>query len=355
MTAYHLRGRDMQPKTVLFPQTILTSAHYLARLVALLLVLLSWAPGEASADWINLLELRSEYLRPTELEGERPAGNAPWSDANDVQVSTYAARANLPIPLGNSTLLVPGLGYRLDSLSFNHQEPDERNLRLHALEVPITVLHLLSSEWTLLANLSPSLASDEVGFESKALRASGLAVASYSFRDEFVLGGGVAASLDFGSLLPIPVVFVDWKPHPAVTVDALLPLQLDAKVALGGRFEVGVHADIDGNSYYIGDSDVRDRWPCSPETDDPGTDDDESLADESRCVQQLAYSTATGGVVVSARLVGSVWLSLYTGYTFARRFEETNSDGDQVDGGDQTLPNDFFARAGLTWRLPDQD
>lgn len=316
---------------------------------------LSLPCGVANAQPLDLANLRSEYLPPTSLGSSPPASDMPWADASDVQVSTYSASLNLPIPLGDSTVFAPGFSYRLDSLSFSHESPAERELGLHALEVPLTLIHLLSEDWMVLAQASWAIAGDLHEFESRALRASSLVLVSRQFSHRFVLGVGGAAMYEFGSLLPVPVVYTRWEPVAGVTVDAFLPVQLEAKVALGSRFEVGAFGDVEGNSYSISDPRVRRTWPCVGATNDPATVADESRRDGAECIDHVGYSVATAGPTFGVRLVDSLWLTLYAGHTFFRRFEQMNKEDARVAGGTQTLPDVFFARVGLTWRLPDGD
>ncbi len=328
--------------------------RHATRLSALLtgLGLLS-GPSLASAQPLDLLNLRSEYLPPTPLEGERPSGAAPWSDAHDVQVSTYSAAFKLPVPLGEHTVLAPGLGYRLDKLSFSHESPLQRELSLQTFEASLTLIHLVSSDWMLLVQAAPAVAGDSFSVESRALRMQGLGLASYQFSDELILGGGAAAMFEFGSLLPLPLLYTRWEPTDSITFDLFLPLQAEATLALGDRFEVGLRADVDGYSYAISDSSIRDAWPCQAEADDPATPEDERQAQRDDCVDHIAYSVATAGASFGVRLVDTAWLTLYVGHTFHRRFEQMNADNGRVAGGMQTLPDTFFGRVGLTWRLPD--
>ncbi len=312
-------------------------------------------PAVAIAQPLNIAELRSEYLPPTKLAGERPVGTTPWSDAEDVQVSTYGASLTVPLSLGESTVFAPGFGYRLDKLSFSHESPAERELDLHALELPLTLIHLLSSDWMLLLQAKPGIASDLEAVEGRALRTQGMALASYQFSEQLVLGGGGAATFEYGSFLPLPVLYVNWQPTASISVDALLPVQAEAKWRASDRIELGLRADVDGSSYSIGDSAIRDVWPCAAQSDDLSTPDDEAQPSSAQCIDHIGYSVATAGASVGVRTVDSVWLSVYAGHTLFRRFEQMNADNERVAGGTQTLPDVFFARVDLTWRLPDDD
>jgi hypothetical protein len=55
---------------------------------------------------------------------------------------------------------------------------------------------------------------------------------------------------------------------------------------------------------------------------------------------------------VGVRVVESLWLTAYAGHSFFRRFEQLNEEDERIAGGLQDLPNTFFVRVGLTWRLP---
>ena len=172
------------------------------------------------------------------------------------EVLTASVALNLPLPLGDSTVLAPGIGYCLDKLSFSHESPAERELELHAFELPITLIHLLSSDWMLLFQAKPGLAGDLASVQSRAFHAQGLGLAAYQLSDELALGGGGAAMFEFGSFLPLPVLYAQWEPTKHVTVEALLPLQAEAKLGLGE-------------------------------------------ADEAQCVDHVAYSVATAGATLA--------------------------------------------------------
>ncbi len=328
--------------------------RHLSCLAGLLMSLaLFCIPAVANAQPLNLAELRSEYLPPTALAGERPMGTNPWSDAEDVQVSTYGASLTVPLSLSESTVFAPGFGYRLDKLSFSHESPTERELDLHSFELPLTLIHMPSSDWMLLLQAKPGIASDLEAIESRALRAQGMALASYQLSERLVLGAGGATMFEYGSFLPLPVLYANWQPTASISVDALLPLQAEAKWRASDRIELGLRADVDGSSYSIGDSAIQGVWPCAAQSDDLNTPDNEAQPSRAQCIDHIGYSVATAGASLGVRTVDSLWLSLYAGHTLFRRLEQMNADNERVAGGTQTLPNVFFARVGLTWRLPE--
>ena len=77
-----------------------------------------------------------------------------------------------------------------------------------------------------------------------------------------------------------------------------------------------------------------------------------AVPSDDQCLDHLAYSVVTTGLQLGVRVAGSVWLTVYGGRTVYRRFELFNAENAALDGGLQTIPNEWFVRSGLTWRLP---
>jgi hypothetical protein len=103
----------------------------------------------------------------------------------------------------------------------------------------------------------------------------------------------------------------------------------------------------------VRDARVTGAWPCAVRpADDPATEPDERVARPELCVDHVAYSVATAGVTVGVRAFSSVWLTAQAGHSLFRRFEPMNDDDEGVPGGGQSLPDTFFFRAGVTWRIP---
>ena len=213
-------------------------------------------------------------------------------------------------------------------------------------------VRLLPNDWSLSLRVAPGVAGDFQGFDAGLLRVSALALGTHAFSDQFVLGGGAIATYGFGSFLPLPAVYLEWKPFPRFQLETFLPAFLSAKYTLGDRVELGLRIDVAGNSYAIRNGRIANVWPCAAGIDNPTTPANEARAEPAQCFDHVAYSVAVAGAVVGVRLFESVWWTASAGHSFFRRFEQLNEDDDRIPGGVQDLPNVFFFRSGFTWRIP---
>ncbi len=295
----------------------------------------------------DLVELSVQYMPRADLEEPRPT---------QTQVSSYDAALNLPLALGAKTFLIPGLAYHADSISYDGAPPGFQELRgFHSADLALLFVQLLSPQWSLSLRAAPGLAGDFAAVDSGLLRLNAVALASYSASDRLVLGAGGLAGYSFGSWLVLPAAYVDWKPSPLFRVEAFVPAFANVKLALGSRIEVGVRAEVAGNSYAVRDERVAGSWPCAAAAgDDPLTVADERVRQPADCFDHVAYSVASAGLVAGVRLFESVWLTAFAGHSFYRRIEQMNEDDDPLPGGAQDVANVPVVRVGFTWRVPEQ-
>jgi hypothetical protein len=300
---------------------------------------------ESSAQMPPLVEVGAQYV---------PESEVPGAGGLRAQVSSYDAALNVPLVLGDKTFLIPGAQYHAESVSFSRTPDGFTPLpSLHSIDLPVLLAHQLSDEWALAFRVWPGIAGDFHGYDASMLRLGGLAMASFTPSRELTLGGGALASYGFGELLPLPLLYVDYKPERWFRAEASLPFFASAIFRIGDRVELGALADVNGNEYAIQDSAVRERYPCRAlTTDDPATMVDETEADPRNCLDHLAYSSVTGGAVARVRIVSTLWASTFLGRTLFRRYELKNADGDTIAGGKADLPNELVFRAGLTFRIP---
>lgn len=299
----------------------------------------------ARAQVPDLVEIGAQYMPGAALEDPKPV---------EAQVASYDAIVNLPLPLGESTFVIPGISYHVDAISFAGAPPTFTQLRaFHSVEMPVLGVQLLPRGWALSLRLAPGLAGDFRRVDADHFRLSAVALATKSFSDTFVLGGGGVATYAFGSFLPLPALYTEWQPVEGLQIEAFIPAFAAVKRSFANRVELGVRAEIAGNAYAVRDARVADAWPCAPgSTDDLATSLDERAARPQQCLDHVAYSVGTAGVVAGVRLFTSVWLTTLVGVSFFRRLEQLNDRDDPVDGGLQSLPNVFVFRTGLTWRIP---
>jgi len=298
----------------------------------------------AMGQFPDLVDVSGQYLPAVPLQSAPPLRT---------QVSSYELSVNIPIVLSDTTFLIPGLGYHVDSVSFSNPPQGFTPLRaFHAIEVPLLFVQLLPKDWSLSLRLAPGIAGDLRAIDRDVFRFSAVALATHSFSDNFVLGGGGLVSFAFGSLLPLPAIYVDWHPIEDLQIEAFLPAFADVKYTLFERVELGLHVEISGNEYAVRDQRIRSQWPCSAAEDDPLTAVDEGRADLSECFDHLAYSVGTAGLTVGVRLFSTVWLKVLGGYSFFRRFDQYNVRHELITGGREDLPGAFMIRGNLTWRIP---
>lgn len=288
------------------------------RLTTVLLGVL--VPAAVRAELPALVDLQAQYMPGVEV------ASAAHTQA---QVSSYDVAVNVPVVLGAKTFLVPGLSYHVESLSYADALPGLESLRtFHAVEVSALLVQLLPSSWSLSLRLAPGLAGDFRAIDGGVVRLGAVALATHRFSDALTLGGGGLATWSFGELLPLPAVYVDWRPAPFIQIEAFVPAFAHAKWRLGDRFEIGARIEVAGNAYAV-------RAPDAA----PGID-------------HVSYSVVTAGAAAGARIAGSLWLTAFAGSSVFRRYELKDAGGDTLDGGSEDLANAPFVRAGLSWRLP---
>lgn len=300
----------------------------------------SGALRSARAQVPDLLEVTAQYMPGTQV-GDPPHVRP--------QVTTYDVTLNAPIPLGEKTFVIPGVAYHVESVSFDREiVPGFVPLRaFHAIDVPVLFVQLLPSDWSLSLRFSPGLAGDFESIDEGMVRLSGLVLATHALSERLVLGGGLLASWGFGSLLPLPALYTEWRPFGPLQIEAFIPAFVNAKVAVANRFEVGYRAEIQGNQYAVRDERITGAPPCAGAA--PFTAGGIAPAG---CVDNVAYSVITLGPLASLRLFETVWWTVHAGNTVYRRFDPRTESGEVVAAGAQRLPNTFFFRTGLTWRIP---
>lgn len=289
-----------------------------------------------AAQMPNLAEVGAQYLPPVRARPDEPL---------DAQITSYDVALNVPLPLGETTFLIPGASYHVDSVSYAGGSPEFIDLRgFHGVDLPILFVQLLPQDWSLSLRFSAGLAGDFQAVDGSMVRINAMAMASHTFSESFSLGGGALASYAFGSLLPLPVVFVDYRPHPRWSVTAFVPAFVQSTVTVGDRLELGYRVDVQGNAYAIRDERIAERWPCVSSAEG-------AAAEPHACLDHVAYSLVSAGPTVNVRLFATVWLETFVGHSVYRRFDLMNAEDEPVPGGREELPRSWLVRGGLTWRI----
>lgn len=323
------------------------SARTRLSFVAISTALVAISPWPARAQSIDLASASAQYMPSAGMRA------APGT----VQVSSYDAAANVPIPLAPKTFLFPGANYHVDAVSFANTAPEFVDLRaFQAVDLSTLAVHLLPHGWSIATRASLGMAGDFQALDTRMLRANALVTATHTFSKRFVLGGGGLTSFSFGSFLPLPAVYVDWKPFDGAELDGFLPAFVHARYTILHRVRLGLLAELNGNEYAVRDPRIRSAWPCAGRAnDDPTTASDERVARPAECFDNLAYSVGSAGFAFGVRLVSSVWLTGLVGHSFFRRLDRRNAARDLLPDGRDDIPTALVVRTGIVWRLPGID
>jgi hypothetical protein len=330
--------------------SIVSVVQRVLRLV-LVLALVPGLPG-AGRQWAraqvpDLLELSGAYLPGVPVE-------VPGSSEARAQVASYSVAINVPLVLGRSSFLVPGLAYRVDAASYRGVPDTFDDLRaFHGLDVSLLYIQLLPRDWSLALRVAPGLAGDLSSVDSGALRLSGAALAVHAFSDGASLGGGVIASYGFGSFMVLPAVYLSLgADDDPVGFELFFPAFARFEVRPLDGLEFGLRVEVSGSSYSVRDPRIAERWPCVEGVDRVDRVGGAARPDAKRCFDNLAYSVVSASAFVAVELWDSLWLDLAAGHTLYRRFDPRNQDGGAVDAGGQDLPNTLEMKVGVTLRLP---
>jgi hypothetical protein len=310
------------------------------------LVVAIWS-APARAQTIDLVSVGAQYMPSAQMAG------APGK----VQVASYDVGVTVPVPLAPKTYLFPGLGYHVDAVSFSDTPAEFVQLRaFQGIDASTLLVRLLPNGWSFAARTGIGLAGDFQTVDRRMLRSTSLMSVTHAFSKRFSLGGGALTSFSFGSFLPLPAIYVGWKPFDGAEIESFLPSFVHARYTVKKRVRFGLVAELSGNEYAVRDSRIRDAWPCRGQaSDDPTTPFDERSARPSECFDNLAYSVGTAGFSVGIRLVSSVWLTGLVGHSFFRRLDRRNSARELLSDGSEEIPNVLVVRTGLVWRLPGSD
>ena len=200
---------------------------------------------------------------------------------------------------------------------------------MHAVDFNLLVVKLLSKKWSLSVRGSVGLAGDYREIDDGLLRWTGMVMATYGFSDSLVLGGGILANYGFGSFLPLPALYFDWKPWSKIQFEGFIPAFINLKYLPHKRFEVGTRVEFDGNQYGVRD---------------------EALCGES-CLSSVSFATGRVAGVVGVNVIHDFWIELLAGYNFWQRFDLFDQDNNSIPGNED-LPTGEFFRVNLAWRVP---
>jgi hypothetical protein len=245
----------------------------------------------------------------------------------EVRVATVKVKASYPSPVSQRTFLMHELLYDRFDMDYNNWIDSLGGPEIphaHAVKYNLMIMHMLSQKWSLMAFITPGVATDFAAkLSTDDFTIETALVFVYKFSQKFSLGAGLAYSRQFGEPMPLPVLALDWNNGSNLKAQAIIPASLEFWYMMSSRFELGLVLTGDGNEYH-GDPD---RYGG----DNP----------------KMKYSVLTLGPSLKYRFTESFSLLVDGGYTFLRRFEFTN----EINGTDVEdildLENAAYVRIGF--------
>lgn len=250
-----------------------------------------------------------------------------FQDELQIRVATIKIKAAYPNLVSQRTFLMHEILYDrfdMDYVNWDEIQGGREIPHGHAVKYNLMIMHTFSDKWSLLAFITPGLASDFAAKLSKDdFTIETAIVFIYKFSPKFSLGAGLAYSRQLGEPLPLPVLALDWNNGTNMRARAILPANLEVWYMMSPRFELGLVLNGDGNEYH----------------GDPGRYGGDN--------PKMKYSVFTMGPSLKYRLNESWSILIDGGYTFQRRFEFTNEFGSTEVEEILDLENAAYVRIGF--------
>ncbi|MDP8215047.1 MAG: DUF6268 family outer membrane beta-barrel protein [Candidatus Euphemobacter frigidus] len=216
------------------------------------ILLLSIIHPAAAWEEDKVAYLRYYYVPHTELKDED----------GEIEMNAFKGMALIPVALGESMFLLPGLAYSglyLDykGMTFSDPGPEgpftEKDLprNLHVIDLIIGAHVQWDQEWGTFVLLYPGIHSDLDDISGDDIYFSGVALASYRFSDTLLCSVGFYYDDSFGVPQLLPMIGVQWQISDVLTLDAFLPQFLVFKYRADPVLAIGLKFNVEGNQYRL--------------------------------------------------------------------------------------------------------
>lgn len=289
-------------------------------------VALTAAPALAAAQMPSLVELSAQYVPPSDLARTTPS---------HVEILSYQVALHVPIRLSSATFLIPGFAYRVDDTAYA-EGGARAHLVLHAPELSLMAVRLLSREWSVMARGAASFAGSYDSVDARALQYNATALVTRSWGRALSLGAGALVQRGFDQLDVYPAISLRWQPRDDVFVDVFVPAFASVRYVARDRVEIGARFELAGQNYAVPTESCAARGGAMATS----------------CIDHVRYTVASAGLIAGVRLTSTIWLSAFAGVGVYRKTDEQNRSGDTVMDGSETLSPSAFVRTNLAWRIP---
>lgn len=223
----------------------------------------------------------------------------------------FGAFINIPVRLKNrKTILLSGLRYglletRVQNIALFDKEDKKQ---FSTASFTFTLVHQWNDKWTLLANLTPTLASDfEEDLSKDDLITQVFLLASKKISSSFTLGGGVIYTTQTGEPKLLPAIQVKFE-KDRHSLTGFLPAKINYsfKVDKKRRLGIGIRVAMNGANINISSQDFS-NIITNP-------------------INKVIYSRANAGPVLNYFITNNLQLEFFGGLSTARKFQLIDFD-----------------------------
>jgi hypothetical protein len=254
----------------------------------------------------------------------------PDSDTEGLEIQTDIKSVGLAFPLalqGGKIVIFNQLNYRRADFSFKNLPEGSTELeQAQSVNYTFFMIDSLSEKWSLVAVLTPGLASDfeadEITSNDFTLQAIFGFIRKYS--PNFQLGFGLAYMRDFGRPIPLPFIYFDWKNGDRLSATGLVPTDMSLTYKFNPKIDLLLAMRFMGDRHH-------------------GNPDKYSAKNP-----QLEYSEGTISPALQVHFTKWLHVKIEAGYAFYRNFEFL--DGDKTAESYDLEPT-FYYRANLVFGM----
>jgi hypothetical protein len=225
----------------------------------------------------------------------------------EVQFQELSVFAKLPIKFKNKkTVLLNNLSYGLvQATTYNSPlfVATETQKNLHSFSLSMTLVQKLGKKWSIIAALTPTLASD---FEEKLsdddLLLQGTLLASKKLNDKWTLGGGAIYTTQLGDPRFLPAVQLRYL-HNKHFIKVLLPSFVNYLYTIDNneKWRLGFRLATNGGNFNISNPSFTEIIPNS--------------------INKTQYSRVNMGAVINFQLTKTILLEAQGGISAARKYK----------------------------------
>ncbi|MFC1561506.1 DUF6268 family outer membrane beta-barrel protein [candidate division KSB1 bacterium] len=243
-----------------------------------------------------------------------------------LQVSSLNIGIGFPFVFSEGkTVYVPQINYQHLNIIYENwdlqQGGTSRVDNAYAIDFSSTLIHQVNEKWSLLAILTPGIASDfvdDLQVEDFTIQAVFVFIKEY--RETFSAGYGLAYSNTFGQPFPVPVIAINWNNGANLRIESILPVNMEVTYKLRENMETGLLLNVAGNQYHGAESKFDVGNPL------------------------MRYSSGVIGPFFRLATPFGFKATITGGYTFLRRFEFFDGD---TEAASYNIKNKAFIRVGL--------